>query len=161
MYDLFGDKFDLNHDGKLSAAEHMMDFSVFNYWATDDDDDGASRKRSSESYFDDDDRLDDFDASDDDDIDDYEDFEDSNEVAEALEDAGIDFDEFESMTFREQCEALEDAGLDPDEHRFNYEGQPNRGCPCSLGRFPRTLKPLPLHTAGHDVIAATSLLGYC
>lgn len=37
MYDLFGDKFDLNHDGKLSAAEHMMDFSVFNYWATDDD----------------------------------------------------------------------------------------------------------------------------
>lgn len=31
MYDLFGDKFDLNHDGKLSAAEHMMDFSVFNY----------------------------------------------------------------------------------------------------------------------------------
>lgn len=49
MYDLFGDKFDLNHDGKLSAAEHMMDFSVFNYWATDDDEDGgASRKRSSE-----------------------------------------------------------------------------------------------------------------
>lgn len=120
MYDLFGDKFDLNHDGKLSAAEHMMDFSVFNYWATDDDDDGASRKRSSESYFDDDDRLDDFDTSDDDDIDDYEDcddFEDSNEVAEALEDAGIDLDEFESMTFREQCEALEEAGLDPDEHR--------------------------------------------
>lgn len=109
MYDLFGDKFDLNHDGKLSAAEHMMDFSVFNYWATDEDDDGASRKRSSESYFDDDD------------IDDYEDdddVKDNNEVAEALEDAGIDLDEFESMTFREQCEALEDAGLDPDEHRF-------------------------------------------
>lgn len=39
MYDLFGDKFDLNHDGRLSAAEHMMDFSVFNYWATDDYDD--------------------------------------------------------------------------------------------------------------------------
>lgn len=39
MYDLFGDKFDLNHDGRLSAAEHMMDFSVFNYWATDDDND--------------------------------------------------------------------------------------------------------------------------
>jgi len=39
MYDLFGDKFDLNHDGRLSAAEHMMDFSVFNYWATDDCDD--------------------------------------------------------------------------------------------------------------------------
>lgn len=54
MYDLFGDKFDLNHDGKLSAAEHMMDFSVFNYWATDDDDDGADRERSSESYYDDD-----------------------------------------------------------------------------------------------------------
>lgn len=132
MFDLFGDKFDLNHDGKLSATEHMMDFSVFNYWATDDDDDGASRKRSSESYFDDDGCLDDFDASDDDDIDDYEDdddFEDGNEVAEALEDAEIDLDEFESMTFREQCEALEDAGLDPDEHRFDYGGQPNRGCP--------------------------------
>lgn len=103
MYDLFGDKFDLNRDGKLSAAEHMMDFSVFNYWATDDDD-GASRKRSSESYFDD--------------YEDDDDFEDGNEVAEALEDAGIDLDEFESMTFREQCEALEDAGLDSDEHRF-------------------------------------------
>ena len=52
MYDLFGDKFDLNHDGRLSAAEHMMDFSVFNYWATDDDDDdddGVDRDRSSES----------------------------------------------------------------------------------------------------------------
>lgn len=54
MYDLFGDKFDLNQDGKLSAAEHMMDFSVFNYWATDDDDE-ADRERSSESYYDDDD----------------------------------------------------------------------------------------------------------
>ena len=43
MYDLFGDKFDLNHDGRLSAAEHMMDFSVFNYWATDDDDDDADQ----------------------------------------------------------------------------------------------------------------------
>ena len=42
MYELFGDKFDLNHDGRLSAAEHMMDFSVFNYWATDDDDGGAT-----------------------------------------------------------------------------------------------------------------------
>ena len=84
MYDLFGDKFDLNHDGRLSAAEHMMDFSVFNYWATDDDDD----------------------------------FGDGNEVAEALEDIGINLDEFESMSFKEQCEALEEAGLDPDEHRF-------------------------------------------
>lgn len=54
MYDLFGDKFDLNHDGKLSAAEHMMDFSVFNYWATDDDDDGADCERSLESYYDED-----------------------------------------------------------------------------------------------------------
>lgn len=122
MYDLFGDKFDLNHDGKLSAAEHMMDFSVFNYWATDDDEDGgASRKRSSESYFDDDDCLGDFDSSYDDDIDDCEDdddFGDGNEVAEALEDIGIDLDEFESMSFKEQCEALEESGLDPDEHRF-------------------------------------------
>lgn len=99
MYDLFGDKFDLNHDGKLSAAEHMMDFSVFNYWATGDDDDGATRNRLSESYLDDD-------------------FEDGNDVAEALEDIGIDLDEFESMSFKEQCEALEEAGLDLDEHRF-------------------------------------------
>lgn len=67
MYDLFGDRFDLNHDGRLSAAEHMMDFSVFNYWATDDDDDGVDRDRSSESYFDDDN---DFDNCDSDDCDD-------------------------------------------------------------------------------------------
>ena len=77
MYDLFGDKFDLNHDGRLSAAEHMMDFSVFNYWATDDDD-GADRDRSSESYFDDDNDLDNCDSDDcDDDIGD--DFEDDDE----------------------------------------------------------------------------------
>lgn len=75
MYDLFGDKFDLNHDGRLSAAEHMMDFSVFNYWATDDDDD--DRDRSSESYFDDDN---DFDNCDSDDCDDN--FKDDNEEDE-------------------------------------------------------------------------------
>lgn len=56
MFDLFGDKFDLNHDGKLSAAEHMMDFSVFHNWVTDDD--GADRERSSESYYDDNNDLD-------------------------------------------------------------------------------------------------------
>lgn len=67
MYDLFGDKFDLNHDGRLSAAEHMMDFSVFNYWATEDDDDddaGVDRDRSSESYFDDDNDFDNCDSDD-------------------------------------------------------------------------------------------------
>ena len=57
MFDLFGDKFDLNHDSKLSAAEHMMDFSVFHNWVTDDDD-GADRERSSESYYDDDNGFD-------------------------------------------------------------------------------------------------------
>lgn len=77
MYDLFGDKFDLNHDGRLSAAEHMMDFSVFNYWATDDDDDDDDRDRSSESYFDDDN---DFDNCDSDDCDDN--FKDDNEEDE-------------------------------------------------------------------------------
>ena len=77
MYDLFGDKFDLNHDGRLSAAEHMMDFSVFNYWATDDDVDDVDRDRSSESYFDDDN---DFDNSDSDDCDDN--FKDDNEEDE-------------------------------------------------------------------------------
>ena len=69
MYDLFGDKLDLNHDGRLSAAEHMMDFSVFNYWATDDDDDGADCERSLESYYDDDNDFDSRDSYDfDDDI---------------------------------------------------------------------------------------------
>lgn len=66
-----------------------------------------------ESYFDDDDCLGDSDSSYDDDIDDCEDdddFGDGNEVAEALEDIGIDLDEFESMSFKEQCEALEEAG---------------------------------------------------
>lgn len=78
MYDLFGDKFDLNHDGRLSAAEHMMDFSVFNYWATDDDDAGVDRDRASESYFDDDNDFDNCDSDDcDDDIGD--DFEDDDE----------------------------------------------------------------------------------
>ncbi len=85
MYDLFGDKFDLNHDGRLSAAEHMMDFSVFNYWATDDDDDdgdGADRDRSSESYFDDDNDFDNCDSDDcDDDIgDDFEDDDEENDL---------------------------------------------------------------------------------
>lgn len=82
MYDLFGDKFDLNHDGKLSAAEHMMDFSVFNYWATDDDDDGADRERSSESYYDDDNFFDSRDSYDfDDDIgDDFEDDDEEDEL---------------------------------------------------------------------------------
>lgn len=74
MYDLFGDKFGLNHDGRLSAAEHMMDFSVFNYWATDDDDDGADRDRSSELYFDDDN---DFDNCD---IDDFEDDDEEDDL---------------------------------------------------------------------------------
>ncbi len=79
MYELFGDKFDLNHDGRLSAAEHMMDFSVFNYWVTDDD--GADRDRSSESYYDDDSDFDDRDSDDyDDGIDD--DFEGDNEEDE-------------------------------------------------------------------------------
>ena len=81
MYELFGDKFDLNHDGRLGAAEHMMDFSVFNYWATDDNDDGADRDRSSESYYDDDNDFDDRDSDDyDDGIDD--DFEGDNEEDE-------------------------------------------------------------------------------
>lgn len=82
MFDLFGDKFDLNHDGKLSAAEHMMDFSVFNYWATDDDDDGADRERSLESYYDDDNFFDSRDSYDfDDDIgDDFEDDDEEDEL---------------------------------------------------------------------------------
>lgn len=81
MYDLFGDKFDLNHDGKLSAAEHMMDFSVFNYWATDDDD-GVDRERSSELYYDDDNYFDSRDSYDfDDDIgDDFEDDDEEDEL---------------------------------------------------------------------------------
>lgn len=80
MFDLFGDKFDLNHDGKLSAAEHMMDFSVFHNWVTDDDD-GADRERSSESYYDDDNGFDSRDSYDfDDDI--GGDFEDDDEEDE-------------------------------------------------------------------------------
>lgn len=59
MYDLFGDKFDLNHDGRLSAAEHMMDFSVFNYWATDDDDGGVDCDDDIGDDFEDDDEEDD------------------------------------------------------------------------------------------------------
>lgn len=52
MYDLFGDKFDLNHDGKLSAAEHMMDFSTFHNWVTEEEEMAKEEKHSKHSDFD-------------------------------------------------------------------------------------------------------------
>lgn len=69
MDGIFGDHFDINHDGDLNASEHMMDFSLFDYFASDDEDESeGGKKRKSDSLFDDDYYLEeenDFDSSDD------------------------------------------------------------------------------------------------
>ena len=91
---LFGDIFDLNHDGKMDALESALEFAVFadmvesaNETDSDDDEDFGTQ-----------------------------DYMTDNELE--LLDAGIDPDEFEFMDDDERQEALEDAGLDPDDFDF-------------------------------------------
>ncbi len=91
---LFGDVFDLNHDGEMSAFESALEFAVFtdmvesaNETDSDDDEDFGTQEYMTD-----------------------------NELE--LLDAGIDLDEFEFMDDDERQEALEDAGLDPDDFDF-------------------------------------------
>ena len=91
---LFGDVFDLNHDGKMDSLESALEFAVFadmvesaNETDSNDDEDFGTQQYMTD-----------------------------NELE--LLDAGIDPDEFEFMDDDERQEALEDAGLDPDDFDF-------------------------------------------
>ena len=91
---LFGDVFDLNHDGKMDALESALEFAVFtdmvesaNETDSNDDEDFGIQQYMTD-----------------------------NELE--LLDAGIDPDEFEFMDDDERQEALEDAGLDSDDFDF-------------------------------------------
>lgn len=79
----FGDLFDFNQDGKLDTFERTMDYMAFNDLMME--------------------------GSEDDEVDD--------EVDE-LEAAGLDYDELAFMDEEERREALEDAGLDAEDYIF-------------------------------------------
>ena len=91
---LFGDVFDLNHDGKIDALESALEFAVFADMveSANETDSDADEDFGTQQYMTD------------------------NELE--LLDAGIDPDEFEFMDDDERQEALEDAGLDPDDFEF-------------------------------------------
>jgi hypothetical protein len=76
MKGIFGDMFDFNHDGALDSFERALEFSFL---------DEITREESSQTDF---------------------------------ELSGLDADELELMDADERREALEDAGLDPDEYDF-------------------------------------------
>lgn len=75
----FGGLFDLNGDGELDAGERTLDFMAFNDLMI-----GAEKAE-------------------------------RPEYVQELEDAGLDYDELWHMTDWERREALEDAGMDPDD----------------------------------------------
>lgn len=79
MNGLFGDMFDLNHDGKLDSMEKAVDFAAFATMMDDDDEDddevlGMAGLDATELEF-----------------------MDEDERNEALEDAGLDLDDFDFM----------------------------------------------------------------
>lgn len=82
---LFGGMFDFNNDGELDAVERATEFGAFMDLVGEDEDD---------------------DSSDSDIADDPENI---------LQNAGIDTFDFDFMDYDEKLEALEDAGLDPDD----------------------------------------------
>lgn len=82
---LFGGLFDFNNDGELDAVERAAEFGAFMDLVGENEDD---------------------DSSDSDITDDPEDI---------LQNAGIDTFDFEFIDYDEKLEALEDAGLDPDD----------------------------------------------
>lgn len=82
---LFGGMFDFNNDGELDAVERAAEFGAFMDLVSEDEDD---------------------DSSDSDIADDPENI---------LQNAGIDTFDFDFMDYDEKLEALEDAGLDPDD----------------------------------------------
>ena len=79
MQGLFGNMFDLNHDGKLDNVEHAADLAAFTTMMDEDEEDDDKRN---------------------------------------LELSGLDEDELEAMDEDERRAALEDAGLDPDDYEF-------------------------------------------
>ncbi len=76
----FGNMFDFDGDGKLDPMERAMDFLAFDEMTRED-----------ESNYEEDDEL---------------------------EMTGLDYDELSYMDDDERREALEDAGLDPDDYAF-------------------------------------------
>lgn len=81
----FGGLFDFNNDGKLDTFERTMDFMAFHEMMNESDG-----------------------SSDDEDED----------LVDEIESAGLDYDELSFMDEDERREALEDAGLDPDDYDF-------------------------------------------
>lgn len=80
----FDKMFDFNRDGKLDSWERAAQFQFM---------DDMLREESGSSDFDDDE-------------------------VDVFGDAGLDYDELEMMDPDERREALEDAGLDPDDYDF-------------------------------------------
>lgn len=83
MSGLFGDMFDFNHDGELDTFEQAMEYEFL---------DELSRES--------------------------EDADDEEDTELELELSGLDPHELEFMDSDERREALEDAGLDPDDYDF-------------------------------------------
>lgn len=83
MKSLFGDMFDFNHDGELDRFERTMEYEFL---------EELSREP--------------------------EDADDEEDTELELELSGLDPYELEFMDSDERREALEDAGLDPDEYDF-------------------------------------------
>ena len=83
MAGLFGDLFDFNHDGELDGFEKATEFAAFATLMDKMDEGDAEEEEESE-----------------------------------LEAAGLDATDLELMDADERREALEDAGLDPDEFDF-------------------------------------------
>lgn len=90
MAGIFGNMFDLNRDGKMSAFERATELQFI---------DSVTKNSAKNDIWDDEDDWND------------------DELTE-LELAGIDPEELEYMDDEERREILEEAGLDPDEYDF-------------------------------------------
>lgn len=100
MFDkgFFGGLFDFNGDGKLDGFERAADFAAFQQMMSESEkEESKSDGTSFGSTV----------------LDDEED-----EIVNELEAAGLDLDELEYMDDEERYEALEDAGLDPEDFDF-------------------------------------------
>ena len=96
MFDkgFFGGLFDFNGDGKLDGFERAADFAAFQHMMSESEKEEKIESASSV-------------------------FGTAGEtMVDELEAAGLDLDELEYMDDEERYEALEDAGLDPDDFDF-------------------------------------------